>query len=1005
MLNGNIFLTFTGILLALLTLNSFARFEQGEVYHGFKLLKKEFVKEVNAECYYFVHVKSGARLLKIAADDPNKTFSISFKTVPQSDFGTSHILEHSVLNGSKNFPVKSPFDVLAKGSLHTFLNAFTGSDITIYPVASMNDKDYFNLMHVYLDGVFNPLVLHDKRIFEQEGWHYEEDSVNSPVQYNGVVYNEMKGVFSSPRRELNYDIYKNLFPDNCYGYSSGGYPMTIPHLTYEQFIKFYRRFYHPSNSYIYLYGNADLDKELKFIDSEYLSNYNKIDVNSDIPLQKPFKEMKDIIDYYSFTEGSDTKDQTYLSLSFVIGLNTDRTLVMSLNMLSDLLVNQESAPIRLALQKAGIGKEVSAGVDDIEQNVFQITVHNANPTDKNKFKEVSFSVLKDAVENGLDSLAVQGALNRMEFNLREGNDAQKGLSYNFNAISGWLFADDPYLGLEYEKPLAKLKAGINKNYLENIIKTDMIENPHSLLLTLEPKPGLEKINDEKIEKELAAHKASLSKQQVKDLVKNTEELKAYQKKEDSPEALAKIPLLSLKDINPEAQWYSLDKKIVDDIPVLAHNEFTNGVVYAKLNFDMRVLPENLIPYAALLSEVMGSMNTENYSYSDIEKQLNINTGGFNTYLSCYVKNMNDSTLVPKFIVSSKALNDKIGKMFELMGEIINRTKYADKDRLKEVLLRVQSRIESNVKSNGYHYAQTRLTSYFSNHGMFNELTDGISYYRFISGLAKNFDAKSDEIIDNLIKTRELLFAKDNCMAAVTCVQDDMPVYLKEFGDYADKMAGGKSNYKEWKFDLEKKNEGFIAASKVQYVIEGYDYKKLGFDWSGKFYVLNQVLSTDSLQNQVRVLGGAYGGWARFSPTGLAYFASYRDPHLKETLNNYDKIVEYLKNFNADDKAMTRYIIGTVSDLDRPLTPSGKGDLAVRRYLQGETKQFVQNIRDEVLATSASDIQSMSKVVKDVIEEKAYCVYGNEDKIKSEKDLFKEVVPLKLETVEKHEKVN
>jgi Zn-dependent M16 (insulinase) family peptidase len=1005
MLNRKILLTLMGILFAVFTFNSFGQFNQGEVYHGFKLLKKEFVKEVNAECYYFIHVKSGARLLKISADDHNKTFSIAFKTVPQSDCGTPHILEHSVLNGSKNFPVKSPFDVLAKGSLNTFLNAMTGSDITIYPVASMNDKDYFNLMHVYLDAVFNPLVVQDKRIFEQEGWHYEEDSVNSPIQYNGVVYNEMKGAFSSPTRELNYNMYKNLFPDNCYGYSSGGYPMTIPHLTYDEFKNFYKRFYHPSNSYIFLYGNADLDKELKFIDSDYLANYEKLDVNSDIPLQKPFKELKEVTDYYSVTEGSDVNDQTYLSLSFVIGLNTDRTLVMSLNMLSDLLVNQESAPIRLAIQKAGIGKEVTAGVDDIEQNVFIITLQNSNPADKDKFKEIVFNTLKDVAEYGLDSLAVQGALNRTEFNLREGNDAQKGLSYNFNAISGWFFADDPFLSLEYEKSLAKLKSGINKKYLEGIIKSDMIDNPHSLLLTLIPKQGLEKINNEKIEKELADYKASLSEQQIKDVVENTAELKEYQQKEDSPEALAKIPLLSLKDINPEAAWYSLDKETVYNIPVLAHDEFTNGVVYAKLNFDLRVLPEKLIPYAALLADIMTSMSTENYSYSDLEKQLNIHTGGFNSYLDCYTKDMNDSSLVPKFIISSKAMKDKVGKMFDLMGEIINNTKYADKDRLKEVLLRNQSRIEASVKSNGYKYAQTRLTSYFSNQGMFDELTDGIAYYRFISGLAKNYDVKADEIMDNLIKTAKLLFTKDNCIAAVTCAKDDMPIYLKGFKECADNMTEGKTVYKEWKFDLEKKNEGFITASKVQYVIEGFDYKKLGFNWSGKYYVLNQVLSTDWLQNQVRVLGGAYGGWASFSPAGLAYFASYRDPHLKETLNNYSNTVDYLKNFSADEKAMTRYIIGTVSGLDRPLTPSGKGDLAVKRYLQNITKYDIQKMRDEVLATSAEDIKSLSKLVGAVIAEKTYCVYGNEDKIKSEKDLFKEVVPLNPETAELKKKVD
>lgn len=985
--------TIFGVLLLSFILTSCSRYTTGKVYHGFELEKKAFVKEVNAECYYFVHQKSGARLLKIAADDPNKTFSIAFKTIPNSDGGTPHILEHSVLNGSKNFPVKSPFDVLRKGSLNTFLNAFTGNDFTMYPIASMNNKDYFNLMHVYLDAVFNPLVLEDKRIFEQEGWHYEAEDADAPVRYNGVVYNEMKGSFSNPARELDYNIYKTLFPENGYHFESGGYPMAIPKLTYEQFIKFYQRYYHPSSSYIFLYGDADLDRELEFIDANYLSHYDKLDVNAEIPIQKPFPEMKKIHANYSVTAGSDTKNQTYLNLSFVAGKNTDRSLVMALDILSDVLVNQESAPVRLALQDAGIGREVSAVVDPTQQNIFEITTQNANPKDSEKFREVVFATLQEVADTGVDSLAVAGTLNRMEFSLREGDDAQKGLNYGFNALSGWFFADDPFLSLAYEKPLAELKSGIKQGYLENVIQRYLINNPHALLLTLEQKPGLEKINNQKITEELAEYRTSLSKDQFSQLVQHTAELKEYQKREDSPEALATIPMLSLEDIDPKAEWASLEEKSVSGVPVLAHQEFTNDVVYARLYFDLRVLPDSLVPYAALLSQLLGNMNTENYSYGDLENALNINTGGFNTSLNSYAEYTDSGDLVSKFVVSSKAMRDKVPVMFDLMSEIITRTKLEDTTRLRELLTRHQSRLEVSVNSNGYGYAARRLLSYFSREGRFSEETRGITYYRFITDLTKNFDARSDEIVRRMAQVSNLIFTKENCVAAVTSAKGDLATYLDGLKAFAETLPAGAPEYHEWAFQPEKKNEGFLTASKVQYVLAGYDYKSLGYDWNGKMLVLSQILSSEWLQNQVRVIGGAYGSWAAFMPSGEGYFASYRDPNLSETLDNYRKTVDYLDNFDVDDKAMTRFIIGTVASLDQPRTPSGRGDEAVSRYFKKITKQDVQKVRDEVLATTPEDIRNMSKFVADLLAENTICVYGNEDKLNAEKNLFNKVVTL------------
>ncbi|MGD9489727.1 MAG: insulinase family protein [Calditrichaceae bacterium] len=971
----------------------FAEYKKGETYHGFKLTEKRFVKEVNAECLLFEHVKSGARLIKIADDDPNKTFSIAFKTLPESDAGTPHIMEHSVLNGSRNFPVKSPFDVLAKGSLNTFLNAMTGSHITIYPVASMNDKDYFNLMHIYLDAVFHPLIYDDPRILKQEGWHRELTGPEAPVEYKGVVYNEMKGAFSSPSRELGYQIDKNLFPDNCYRFSSGGYPTAIPTLTYEDFLNFHRKYYHPSNSYIYLYGNADVDKELEFINREYLSSYDKSDAVITIPVQKPFEKMKVITASYPVSESGNTKDQTYLTLNFVSGPGTDRTLVMALDILSEVLVNQESAPVRLALQEKGIGKDVSASVDELKQNVFQISVQNANAEDLIKFREVVTNTLKDVIKKGLDKEAVQGTLNRIEFSLREGNDAQKGLTYNFRTLSGWFFANDPFLSLEYEKTLTDIKKEINKGYLEKVIQKYLVENPHALLLSLQPEPGLESKINEQIAAELESYKASLSAEETESLVKETSALVAYQKQEDTPEALATIPMLELKDINPEAEWYTVTDSRIADVSVLHHESFTNDVVYTSLYFDARVLPAELIPYAALLSEIMGSMNTENYTYGELDKALNLHTGGFSTALATYLEYEDDNNLMPKFVVSSKSMNSKVDKMFELVGEIVNRSRYGDKDRLKAVLTRHQSRLDASIKRDGIGYAMTRMTSYYSNEGMFNELTDGAEYYWFITDLLNDFDNQSGEIITNLSKTAELLLNKNNLIVSVTGAKSDLPVFSKSFAKFVSILPEKKPEYNKWSFTFEKKNEGLLTASKVQYVLQGYDYKKLGYKWDGKLRVLTQILSRDFLQNRIRVLGGAYGGFSSFASDGRVYFASYRDPNLRETLVNYDAIPEFMKTFEADDQTMTRFIIGTVARMDKPLTPSQKGSLAVKRYFEKTTKEDLQKERSAVLSVTPADIRGMEKMVSDVLAQDAFCVYGNEDKIESEKDVFGKIIQL------------
>lgn len=968
-------------------------FKAGEKYYGFTLVEKKFVEEVNAECLLFKHDKSGARLLKIAADDPNKLFNVAFKTAPETDYGTPHIMEHSVLNGSKNFPVKSPFDVLAKGSLNTFLNAMTGSDITTYPVASMNDKDYFNLMHVYLDAVFNPLIYDDPKILQQEGWHHELESVDGDVVYKGVVYNEMKGAYSSPRRELSYEANKILFPDNTYGVASGGYPTEIPKLTYEHFINFHKKFYHPNNSYILLYGNADLNKELEFIDAEYLSKYEHSTSKVEIPLQKPFDAMKEAEGTYPVPEGAPTEDQTFLSLSFVVGQSTDRALAMTFDVLSEALVNHESAPVRLALQEAGIGRDVSAYFSEAKQNTFQITVQNANPGDKELFKETVFNTMKKVSVEGFDKKMIEGILNRMEFNLREGNTPQKGLMYAMQNYQGWFFADDPFLGLEFEKPLAEAKKALETNVLETNITEHLLNNPHALLMVLKPEPGLQAKIDAETKAELMAFQQSLSKEDKEKLVEETKELIEHQKREDTPEALATIPMLELTDISKDIEWFGVDEKAVSDVPVLHYNEFTNHILYSNLYFDMRALPKELVPYGELLTSLLGKLNTKNYTFGELDNQLNIHTGGFNTYSTTYLENQSDDMLIPKFVVSAKATAEKSDKLFELTLEIINKSVFSDTDRLKELIARHQARVDSDIKNNGLNYAMNRLRSYYSKAGKYDEWTSGLEYYRFVTDLADNFDKKSDEIVVNLEKAASLLFNKNNLISGITCDEKDFNSYQPGLENFVAGLANTPVNMNEWEMDFEKKNEGLLSASKVQYVVKGYNFKKLGFDYNGKMRVLNQVLSRDWLQNQVRVIGGAYGGFCGFSPSGNVYFASYRDPNLAETIENYDKTPGFLENFNADEKEMTRFIIGTVSNMDQPRTASQKGNTAFNYYFNKITPEELKAERNAVLSTTAEDIREMKDMVQKVLDQDAICVYGNDEKVKENADLFGELVSI------------
>lgn len=962
-------------------------------YPGYRLIEKRFIKEINAECYLLEHEKSGARVLKIAANDPNKTFSIAFSTIPVADAGTPHIMEHSVLNGSKNFPVKSPFDILSKGSLNTYLNALTSDDFTLYPVASLNEKDYFNLMHVYLDAVFYPRIYDDPRILMQEGWHFELTDKDAPLEYKGVVYNEMKGSFSNPERELWYQIQKELFPENGYRYSSGGYPSAIPTLTNEAFIDFHKKNYHPSNSYIFLYGDADLAKELEFIDREYLKNFDRIVLPAKTLPNPAFAEVKQVSAFYPVMEGAPTEKQTYLALNWVIGSGADPVMTMTLDVLGDVLVNHESAPVRKALQEAGIGSDVYATNQGMLQNVFSIVVQNADPSEKDKFRKIVISTLEKVCADKIDRETLQGSINRLEFRLREGNNAQKGLLYNFRSIYTWLYTENPFAPLEYEKQLAVLKETMGNTVLESLIKKEMISNNYCLLLDLQPKPGLDNELSEKTRKELDAIKNAMNEAQIDSVVEQTKALIAFQQKEDSPEAIATIPMLQISDINKEAIWFEASRKDVSGVPMLHFNEFTNGIVYLNLWFDLRVLPEDKLPYAALLTQLLGKLDAGNLDYEKLDKSININTGGFSVAMAAYLPKHEDANISPNLKVQLKTTPEKLDTALSLLGNIITATKFDNNERLLELLKRHQSQLESNVTQNGYGVAAMRLESYYSHRGIFAEKTRGMDYYWFITDLSKKFKDDPKPIVQNLLDVYNALFSKSNLTAGATCDDADFKKYTDKFEVLVSTMNNNSVNKNEWKLEPKALNEGILTASKVQYVLQGYDYNKLGMKWNGKWNVLNQVLSTDWLQTQVRVIGGAYGGFTNINKNGTLYFASYRDPNLTETLDNYNHTVDYLTKFEADSAMMTRYIIGTIANFDYPMTPAEKGEQAFKWYFEEVTNDEVQAEREAILSTTAADIRGMSGAVEKILAKQVYCVYGNEAKLNAHKSLFNNLVKL------------
>ncbi len=969
------------------------------VNRGIYLLEKEeFLPEMNGTGYLLRHAKTKARVIVVVSEDKNKVFNIGFKTPPADHTGVPHILEHSVLCGSKNFPLKDPFVELVKGSLNTFLNAMTYPDKTVYPMASCNDTDFHNMMHVYLDAVFYPNIYKEPKILMQEGWHYELDSLDGELTYNGVVYNEMKGVFSSGDDILARRIQDALLPDTAYGWESGGDPEFIPNLTQEQFVSFHKKYYHPSNSYIYLYGDMDVDKELAFIDEEYLSHFEYLSVDSEISRQPAFEHPVYTKDAYPISEEENEKDNTYLSYNVVVGDSLDRELYLAFQILGYVLFGMPGAQIKKALLDAKIGKDLYHSYDNgIQQPVFSVIVNNSNPEEQDRFVTVLEDEFRKVVKEGLDEKILRAAINYFEFKYKEGNFGRypKGLIYGLQMFDSWLYDDEkPFIHIHTSEVFPILKEKIGTGYYEALIQDYFLDNNHKAFVMVEPKKGLTGELEEKTKEKLAVYKASLSDEEKEEIMKKAEELRIYQDEPSRKEDVEKIPVLSIDDIEKKADLILYEKLDAAGAPVIYAKEFTNGIAYLKLAFSLKKLPIHMLPYAALLANIYRLVDTDRYTYQELTTEINLNMGGWGTDTEVLPLKEEDGSFLGLFEVSAKGLYEQISNLFDMTKEIIFHSHITDKERLREITSQMKNNLQQRNNQAGHSVSANRALSYFSKSALVKEKMDGIDFYEFIKDLEEHFEERYDGLAEHLLTVREMIFTKENLMLSYTA--DEMPIELlkKEveglyevfYEDKAVSCEDADSNA----LNPVVKNEGFKTSSKVQYNAKAGNFLKKGFEYTGALKALHMIFSFDYLWQNIRVKGGAYGCMCGFTRLGNAYLTSYRDPNLSATLDVYKKAWEYVANFDADDRDMTKYIIGAIGNIDAPIDASAKGMQMFRAWLMGVTTELVQKERDELLGCTQETIRGLAPLIKAAFEDDIVCVIGNENKLEEEKEHFKEL---------------
>lgn len=964
---------------------------------AYELIEEREIRDVKSTGYILRHKKSGAKIAVLSNDDDNKVFYIAFRTTPEDETGVPHIIEHTTLCGSEKFPVKDPFVELVKGSLNTFLNAMTYPDKTVYPIASYNDQDFKNLMDVYMDAVFHPNITKYQEIFKQEGWHYELEETDAPITINGVVYNEMKGAYSSPDEVLQNQIYKSLFPDNTYSKDSGGNPVHIPELSYEDYLAFYHRYYHPSNSYIYLYGDMDVAERLEWIDREYLCHYEFLETDTEIAMQKPFEGTRELTAAYSIASDDKEEDRTYLSYNRVVSDALDKELYQAFDILDYALVSAPGAPVKKALIDAGIGEDVYGSFSTgTLQPVFSIVAKNANVSDKERFCSIIEETLKKLSEEGINRESLLAAINSSEFKFREADFGQypKGLLYGLQCMESWLFDDDkPFLHLECLDTYAYLKEQIDTGYFEKLVRDYLLDNPHGSLVVVVPQRGKNNDEEEALRRQLEEYKNSLSGEEIRRLIEDTKHLKNYQDAPSDEEDLKKIPMLSRSDLKKEAMPLTNVEEELSGIRVVRHEIFSNGIDYITLLFDAEdVKPEDL-GYLGLLGSVLGYVDTDSYGYADLANVINIYTGGIASTANLYPNVRERGRLGVKYEVRIKVLEENLVEAMRLNDEILRTSRLSDVKRLIEIVSQTKARLQAGLSSAGHMVSCMRGMSHFSKYGFYQDELRGVAFYRSVCRIEKLLKDRPMEAVFKFEKLCNMLFTRNRLLVSFTGEEMAYKKAAPVIEEFLEKLPAQSAIGEPAKISFAKKNEGFIDASQIQYVARTGNFIDHGFSYTGALRILKMILSYDYLWLNIRVKGGAYGCMSSFMRNGESYFVSYRDPNLEKTNAVYDGIPEYLRNFDPDERDMTKYIIGTFGAMDTPLGAEAKGSRSLAAYLGGISFEDIQKERDQILKASPEDIRSLADLIESVLKEDNLCVIGNENMIRNASGMFDEIEKL------------
>lgn len=967
--------------------------EINKVYSGFRLDRIERIDEINGTAYEMKHEKSGARLIYIDSPDSNKVFNIAFRTTPHNSTGVAHIMEHSVLCGSRKFPLKEPFVELVKGSLNTFLNAMTYPDKTMYPVASKNDKDFHNLMDVYLDAVFYPRVREDAEIVMQEGWHYELENADDELTYKGVVFNEMKGVYSSPDSVLERQMMRELFPDTTYGVDSGGDPDYITDLTYEEFQEFYRVHYHPSNSYIFLYGDMNIEEQLAFLNDEYLSHFDAIDVHTEVALQAPFTEGKVVSYPYSVGSEEPTDNRTLHSFAYVLPDVTPEH-SLAFEVFTHALLTSPAAPLKQALVKAGIGSDVSGYyLDSIRQPMWTVQATGSNLDKQADLQRIVESTLQELCDKGLDKELLEASLNSIEFALRESDFGGRpiGLAYIIRMMDNWLYDNDPLELLHYEEALANIRKGLAGTYFEDLIRHSILNNNHKVLVSIYPERGLQERKDAEVKEHLATVKANMTSEEIEAIVEQTKRLKIRQETPDSDEALASIPLLELSDLNPNIEAVERRESKIGNTTVHFVPTFTKGINYVGLYFKLNCLTEEELFYADILSDILGRIDTSERGYEALAKDINMNLGGLSSDITAISKDGKRDEFTPLMIVRAKALHSKLPDLCRLINEVVQKADYSDDQRLTELVQESKAIWDNEAFRRGNSIVSQRVMAQVSAVGKFRD-NGNLGYYQKISELASN-PAALPLLPEKLSEVARKIFRANNVDIMFVGEEGELEAFENLMKPLVETWDTTKLSNDVLQITRLSGNDGIVTAGKVQYVAQGGNFIDHGFKHVGPMSVLETILRYEYLWIRIRVQGGAYGAFANFYDDGNMIFCSYRDPNLLETLDVYKELPQYLRDFTLTDREMRKYIIGTMSSLDLPMTPALRGPRAMGMYFSGAKLEDKVEFRKQVIACKPEDIVALADVVEPVLNDNHICTMGNEQKIKDAGNVFDNIVSL------------